>query len=307
MTVWIARAASVIGPALAAASSVGSSASRAAKPSAALRVGTTATVRSRHRRDLARGEDHVRVVGQEQDLAGVDALDRLEQLTGARVRALAALHDRRDAEVVEDRREALAGDDRDDPERQRRARGARRPRAVPVRMDGPARVGGELGRPGLAHVAGLVVEVLDADLAQGALGQPEPDDVVGPLVVDVDLERTGVARDEHGFADRTRGSRGSRPRRAAGRGRPGGGTSSRSRTPRPHAATRVDGAGPTRAGARAAVAGRLPDQVQQRALEEPVDALAAGIHDPRLAQDRPGGSASARPTSRRHRPSRSGR
>ena len=40
-TDWIARLASVIGPALAAASSVGSRARRAAKPSAALRVGTT--------------------------------------------------------------------------------------------------------------------------------------------------------------------------------------------------------------------------------------------------------------------------
>ena len=45
-SVWIARAASVIGPALAAASRLGSSASSAAKPSAALRVGTTVTGRS---------------------------------------------------------------------------------------------------------------------------------------------------------------------------------------------------------------------------------------------------------------------
>jgi hypothetical protein len=45
-TVWIDRPASVMGATLAAASIDGSSARRAANPSAALRVGTTATGRS---------------------------------------------------------------------------------------------------------------------------------------------------------------------------------------------------------------------------------------------------------------------
>ena len=62
-----------------------------------------------HRRDLARGEDDVRVVRQDDDLAGIDRADGLEQLAGARVRRLAAVDDRRDAEVAEDRREAVPG------------------------------------------------------------------------------------------------------------------------------------------------------------------------------------------------------
>ena len=92
----------------------GSSASSAANPSAALRVGTTETGRSRHLRDLASGEDDVRVVGQEQDLARRDGPDRLEQLAGARVGRLPALDDGRDAEVAEDRGQAVARGDGDD-------------------------------------------------------------------------------------------------------------------------------------------------------------------------------------------------
>ena len=106
-TVWMARAASVIGPAFAPASRFGSRASSAAKPSAALRVGTTTTGRSliappgarRGRRSgcwAGRGPRARR------------PLDGLEELAGARVRALAAVHDRRHPEVAEDRREALA-------------------------------------------------------------------------------------------------------------------------------------------------------------------------------------------------------
>ena len=57
-------------------------------------------------------------------------------------------------------------------------------------------------RPALADVARLVVEVLDADPAQGAEAQAVADDEVRSLVVDMDLERPGVARDEHRLADR---------------------------------------------------------------------------------------------------------
>ena len=67
---WIARPASVIGPALPAASSCGSSARSAANPSAALRVGTTCTGPIGHGRHLARGQDDVRVVGQDDDSRG---------------------------------------------------------------------------------------------------------------------------------------------------------------------------------------------------------------------------------------------
>jgi hypothetical protein len=51
-------------------------------------------------------------------------------------------------------------------------------------------------------VAGLVVEVLDADLAHAAQPQAVADDLVGPLVVDVDLQRPGVAGDEDALPDR---------------------------------------------------------------------------------------------------------
>ena len=54
----------------------------------------------------------------------------------------------------------------------------------------------------LADVARLVVEVLDADPAQRPEAQPVADHQVGPLVVDVDLERPRVAGDQHGLADR---------------------------------------------------------------------------------------------------------
>ena len=42
--------------------------------------------------------------------------------------------------------------------------------------------------------------------------------------------------------------------------------------------------------------GRLADEVQERALEQPVEALAARVDDARLAQDRRAGSASGRRT-----------
>ena len=66
----------------------------------------------------------------------------------------------------------------------------------------PASVAGELRRPRLADVARLVVEVLDADPAEAAHAEAVADHLVRPLVVDVDLERPGVAGDEDGLADR---------------------------------------------------------------------------------------------------------
>ena len=71
-----------------------------------------------------------------------------------------------------------------------------------VEWPSPRGDAGELGRLRLLDVAGLVVEVLDADPAQAAEPQPVADDLVRPLVVDVDLERPGVAGDEHALADR---------------------------------------------------------------------------------------------------------
>ena len=251
-----------------------------------------------HRGDLARGQDDVRVVGQQQDLAGIDLLDRLQQLTGARVRGLAALDDTGDAEVAEDRREPVAGHDRDDPEWEdagpvgRPCAGAipvwvgRAVRGVALGGRGPViGVRGEHRGPCLADVPGLVVEVLDADLAQRSLAESERDDLVRPLVVDVDLERAGVAGHQHRLADRLEVD-------------PDGIDIERSRRGRLEQVHRLVaealvGVGDERRRCRTDASGRpgcngrrLSDRVPERALEEPVDALPARIHDAGLAQDR---------------------
>ena len=174
-SVWMARAASVIGPALAAASRPGSSASSAAKPSAALRVGTTVTGRSVIEATWRAASTTFGLFGQDDDLARVDVADRLEQLAGARVGGLAALDDRRDPEVAEDRGQAVAGNDRHDAQGRRDGRGG--PRCGAGSSGGPGRCRGrrlarERRGPRLADVARLVVEVLDADPAQRADAQP---------------------------------------------------------------------------------------------------------------------------------------
>ncbi len=68
----------------------------------------------------------------------------------------------------------------------------------------------------LADVARLAVEVLDADPAERPQAQAVADDHVRPLVVDVDLDRLGVAGDE-------------RPTRRSSRGGSGCASTSRSR------------------------------------------------------------------------------
>ena len=260
------------------------------------------------------------------------AADRLEQLTRARVRRLPAADDRRHPEVAEDRGQAVPGCDGDDAEgrcrdgRRRGGRltgngaggvpavvvpplvrdGARRrtssPHALPnrpSRRSDPAR---ECRRLRLADVAGLVVEVLDADPAEGALAQPVADDEVRPLVVDVDLERPAVARHEHRLADRLEVVADGVDVEAAGAVR-------LEQEHRLVAEALVGvrderrwlcsgaGVGTPPGGARR----RLPDQVEQRALEEPVQALArrSRRHRPRAGSR--AGSASGRPTSRRRR------
>src|SRR5207244_8006788 len=61
---------------------------------------------------------------------------------------------------------------------------------------------GEFGRPCLAHIAGLVVEILDADPRQASQTQAVSDDLVRPLVVNVDLEGSRIAGDEDRLPDR---------------------------------------------------------------------------------------------------------
>src|SRR5438874_1096671 len=80
--------------------------------------------------------------------------------------------DGRDTEVAKDRRQAVARGDGDDGERQPPVR-RRANRHDPVT--------GERRGPRLPHVAGLVIEVLDADPAQRAKRQAVANDLVRVL------------------------------------------------------------------------------------------------------------------------------
>ena len=197
---------------------------------------------------------------------------------------------------------------RGDARRGRRCPGRVAAGAAPSRPDRDAGAAGERRGPRLADVAGLVVEVLDADPAQRPEAQAVADDEVRPLVVDVDLERPAVAGDEHGFADRLEvvADRVDVERRRARR--PGAGTSSRSRTPRRRARPASTAWLRPAARRRPVVTGALPEQVEQRALEQPVQALPARVDDAGLAQDREQARRprdrplGRRPASRRGRP-----
>ena len=99
-------------------------------------------------------------------------LDRLEQLTGARIGGLAALDHRRDPELAKDRRQPVAGGDREHTEglrRGRRGRDRRHARAAARKLHRVRAWNrtGERSRTRLADVAGLVIEILDTDPAQG--------------------------------------------------------------------------------------------------------------------------------------------
>ena len=186
-----------------------------------------------HRDDLARGQDDVRVVRQDDDLPCIDRVDRLEQLTRARVRGLPTLDHGCDPELPEDGRQPVAGRDRHDAKCRRGHGGGGRGSSIGQRRGlGFGGHPGERFGPGLADVAGLVVQVLDADAAQRPDRQPVTDHRIRSLVVDMHLERSTVAGHEHGLTDRSRGGRGSRPRRATRSRLAGAGTSSRSQTPR---------------------------------------------------------------------------
>ncbi len=137
----------------------------------------------------------------------------------------------------------------------------------------------------LADVARLVVEVLDADPAQRPEPKPVPDDQIRPLVVDVDLERPPVTRDQHGFAD---GLEVVPDRVEVERAAPDGLEQEHRLVAEPLVGMRDQGRG-LRSGGRAAPPGRdgrLSEEVEQRPLEQPVQPLPARVHDPGLAQDR---------------------
>ena len=138
----------------------------------------------------------------------------------------------------------------------------------------------------LPDVASLVVEVLDADPAQRAHRQPEAEDEVRALVVDVDLERTGVAGHQHRFADRLEVI-------ADGVDVEGAQVVGLEQEHRLVAEALV-GVGDERrypgslAGPRSSLDGacrRSLREMEQGALEEPVEALSAGIDHAGLAQD----------------------
>ena len=247
--------------------------------------------------DLGRlfgGEPDVRVVRQEQDLAGAGEAGDPEQLAGARVRGLAAAHDLVDAERFEDASEAVAGHDGHDrrsrPERRvgrlrrsstvsaasARARAPwRAPASVPVNSVARA---SRMSRAWLSRFSTLIRLRLP-------WAQAVADHLVGALVVDVDLERPRVARDEDGLADRLEvvadrveveglaGVRLEQVHRLVAEALVGVGNQRRRLR-----------AGPCPAGSRA---GRGPaEEMEQRALEQPVDALPARVDDAGLAQDR---------------------
>src|SRR5205823_7186901 len=60
---------------------------------------------------------------------------------------------------------------------------------------------GEVGGARLANILGLLVEILDADPRQRADREAVPDDLVGMLVVDVDLDGPSVAGNENRLAE----------------------------------------------------------------------------------------------------------
>ena len=197
---------------------------------------------------LARGQDHVRVVRQEQDFVGADLLDRVEQLARRRVVRLAAVHDRGNSVRIEDAAESVARRNRYDGQRHGSSSEAA---SAPFEPDAavepddailpdaflPSHSPGDRprlrtcpdqraaglrwalrgrGSSGRATVSAARfsrtscdcdIQVLDRDPRQRAHRQAERDDVVRPLVVDMDLDGSRVARDEYRVAHRSSCSR----------------------------------------------------------------------------------------------------
>jgi len=165
----MARPAAVISVALSAAFFVGSSAEQRGEPLRGVTGRDDRHWTIGERRDLACGEDDVRVVRQDEDLPGVNGSNRLEELARAGIRGLPAEDDPADTEVPEDCRQALPRGNRDDGEVGQLPGIERGARAVAFVRFGS---GSHTGREGrgfrLADVAGLLVEVLDADHRQRA-------------------------------------------------------------------------------------------------------------------------------------------
>ena len=131
-------------------------------------------------RGLLGGEDHVAVVGKDDDGLRVRGADRGQELLGRRIHGRAAA-ERGRAERARDLREPLARDDRDDTNFSRR-HARRRSHHDPGRA---------------LVLGGHRVQVLDDDVADPARGEADADDLVGLKRVHVDLHQGLVADDEH--------------------------------------------------------------------------------------------------------------
>ncbi len=232
--VWMPWPASVISVALAAASRFGSIARSAAKPSAALRVGTTTTGRSVIEATWPAASSTFRLLGR-------TMISRASTLSitssSSPVLGLSDWPPSTIAATPKSRKIA-ARPSPDTTATTPIAGGFRLPSAVRLSARPtavatlPSPTAGEVGGLRLANVARLVVEVLDADPAQRPDRQAVPDHEVRSLVVDMDLERPSVARDQHRIRRSPRDGRGSRRGRATPSHSAAGGTSSRSRSPR---------------------------------------------------------------------------
>src|SRR5204862_7603110 len=140
----------------------------------------------------------------------------------------------------------------------------------------------QLADASLANGRGLMIEVGDRNVSEDPDREPERDHLVGPLVVDVNLRLGRIAGDDHGFADTAEMLADCvEVDRAA--------TVRTNEEDRLVAMTLVraghderqpgDRRGPFRDRCRA-------DEVQERALEQSIEALATGVDDAGLAQNR---------------------
>ena len=156
----------------------------AASPACTDFDGIDAHVLLAHRRGLLGGEDHVRVIREDEHVVGRNGLDRVEDVLRRRVHRLPTLDHARRAEALEEPAVSPAGAHGDEPGLERRERVGRAPLEEP-----------------LLALRGLVVHVRDLDALDDADRRAERERLPGIVGVDVHLERRRVADDEERVAD----------------------------------------------------------------------------------------------------------
>ena len=134
--------------------------------------------------DLLCRENHVAVVGQQDDVVVGDSVDGVEQVLGGWVHRLAAFDDGVNTECLEDLDQPLAGHDRDHAD----AVGARR-------------LGGRRGLA-LEDAAVLARHVADVELEQLAVPAGDADHTRRVVRVHVHLHELGLTDNEHRVAQR---------------------------------------------------------------------------------------------------------